>query len=355
MTRASKLLGATGLSVLAALGATPAMAAGTQAGSTITNTATVNYTVGGVAQTAATASDTFTVDRKVNVTVATTDTSTVSVAPGRTDAVTTFTVTNTSNATLDFLLTPAQLAAGTAAGHTNTDSFDGSNLRMYVESDGVAGYSAGDTQVTYIDELAADTSKTVYILLDIAANATNNGVAGVSLTAKALEGGGTGTQGAALVQTTTANTAAMDTVFADAAGAVTGDVARDAQHSAKSDYTIAAALLTASKISTVISDPVNGTTNPKMIPGAVVQYCIAVANATGGAAATLLSVADPLPANVTYDTAYGVKVGGTKTGSTCTAGALPGTYDAVNNRVNATIALLAANSNSTVVFQVTVN
>ena len=34
------------------LGATPALAAGTAAGATITNTATLNYQVGGVAQTA---------------------------------------------------------------------------------------------------------------------------------------------------------------------------------------------------------------------------------------------------------------------------------------------------------------
>ena len=38
-----------------------------------------------------------------------------------------------------------------------------------------------------------------------------------------------------------------------------------------------------SKVSTVISDPVNGTTNPKAIPGATVEYLITVNNTGPGA------------------------------------------------------------------------
>ena len=50
--------------------ATPAFAAGTTAGSTITNNVTVNFQVGGVNQNSVSASNSFTVDRKVNFTVA---------------------------------------------------------------------------------------------------------------------------------------------------------------------------------------------------------------------------------------------------------------------------------------------
>ncbi len=53
------------------------------------------------------------------------------------------------------------------------------------------------------------------------------------------------------------------------------------------------------KISFVVSDPVNGTTNPKAIPGAIVRYCITFAN-PGGMAATNLNGSDNLPANVSY-------------------------------------------------------
>ncbi len=46
---------------------------------------------------------------------------------------------------------------------------------------------------------------------------------------------------------------------------------------------------------TIISDPIVGTTNPKAIPGAIVEYCIVVANASGAATATNLAIGDPLP------------------------------------------------------------
>lgn len=47
--------------------------------------------------------------------------------------------------------------------------------------------------------------------------------------------------------------------------------------------------LAVTKVSTLISDPVNGTTNPKAIPGALVEYLITVAN-TGSAATDANSV-----------------------------------------------------------------
>lgn len=61
MNRISKFLGSAGVFALSALAAQPALAAGTASGTTITNTVTVNYQVGGVAQTATSASNTVTV------------------------------------------------------------------------------------------------------------------------------------------------------------------------------------------------------------------------------------------------------------------------------------------------------
>jgi uncharacterized repeat protein (TIGR01451 family) len=57
--------------------------------------------------------------------------------------------------------------------------------------------------------------------------------------------------------------------------------------------------LSLAKISSVISDPFNNTTNPKAIPGAVVQYSVTVTNA-GASAATGVAISDPLPANTTF-------------------------------------------------------
>lgn len=60
--------------------------------------------------------------------------------------------------------------------------------------------------------------------------------------------------------------------------------------------------LSVTKISSVISDPVNGTTDPKSIPGATIQYCILISNA-GSATATSISATDTIPANLTYTAA----------------------------------------------------
>lgn len=57
--------------------------------------------------------------------------------------------------------------------------------------------------------------------------------------------------------------------------------------------------LTMTKTATLISDPINGTTNPKYIPGAIVDYTITVTNAgTGPVDAATVVINDPIPANL---------------------------------------------------------
>src|SRR5215213_8219950 len=104
MTRNMRLLASASVLAAAAVAASPAFAAGTTAGTTVTNSVTLDYKIGGIDQAQLTASDTFTVDRKVNLTVTETGNSTTTVTPGQTAAVTIFSVSNSSNATLDFAL-----------------------------------------------------------------------------------------------------------------------------------------------------------------------------------------------------------------------------------------------------------
>lgn len=347
----STRLGIAGACALALLGARPAFAAGTAAGSTITNTVTVNYQVGSVAQTASTASNTFTVDRKVNVTVADVNTLTTNVSPGQISAVTAYTVTNLSNATLDFALTTVQQVGGAGA-HSNTDSFDATNVRIYLDSNSNGVYDAGtDTLVTYLDELAADATRTVFVVVDIPLGQPTGAVAAVTLTATGREGGTASSQGVALVQTATANTVGVDTVFADGAGAT--DAARDAAFSAKDDYTVQAAALSVVKTSTLISDPLNGTTNPKAIPGATIEYCIAVSNAAGSATATSVAITDPVPTTMTY-AASTIMLNGTVTSGVCNAdGAAGGSY--ASGTVSGTIASVAAGETKTLRFRAVIN
>ena len=68
--------------------------------------------------------------------------------------------------------------------------------------------------------------------------------------------------------------------------------------------------LNVSKTSTVLSDPVNGTTNPKAMPGALVQYCVTVTN-SGTVAATTVIATDTLPAGTSY------VAGSLRSGTTC--------------------------------------
>lgn len=58
--------------------------------------------------------------------------------------------------------------------------------------------------------------------------------------------------------------------------------------------------VTVVKSSSVISDPVNGGSNPKRIPGAVIEYTITVSNASGAVPVTNVVISDTPPANTTY-------------------------------------------------------
>ncbi len=59
--------------------------------------------------------------------------------------------------------------------------------------------------------------------------------------------------------------------------------------------------LIVTKTSSVVSDPHNGTINPKAIPGATVRYCVLVSNPDAATAtATAIVITDAIPAGVTY-------------------------------------------------------
>ena len=303
MKRTTQLLGAVSATALVAISSTPAMAVGTDAGDSITNNVTVSYEVGGVTQTDVTDSDTFTVDRRVNVDVEFIG-GTTSVSPGETQAEIAFDVTNLSNDTIDLDLSTA-LTGGTAA---NID-----NIEIYLDADGDRTLSAAELAagpITFLDEVLEDETVAVIVVGDIDLAAANGDTFDVTLTADAHEAGAAGL-GAELTATTGANTAGVDNVLFDGAGAT--DAANAGDDSDTGDYLVGAAQISVVKSSVVISDPVNGATNPKAIPGATVQYCIAVTNASGAATATNVNVVDDLPFDVTYDSVFGIFVDGTAT------------------------------------------
>jgi uncharacterized repeat protein (TIGR01451 family) len=353
MTRNMRLLASASVLAASAFAASPAFAAGTTAGTTVTNTVTLDYKVGGIDQNQVTASDQFKVDRKVVLTVAESGGSATSVTPGQTAAVTTFSVTNASNAPLDFALTPSQRDGGTAA-HGGTDNFEVSNLKIHVDTNANGAYDPGtDLESNYLDQVAADTSRIVFIVADVPLGRSTADVAGVRLTATAAEATAAGTLGATVTQDTGANDKSeVETVFGD--DATGGNLARDGKHFAEDSYRIFAASLTATKTSRVISDPFNGTTNPKMIPGAVVEYCIAVANAASSATATGINISDEVPEQTTYDAAFGILLNGTVTGSSCNDDGDPGGSYA-NGIVSGSLDDISGGNTLTLVFRVSVN
>lgn len=353
-----------------ALALTPTLAAaapvGTAANADITNTVSVAYNVGGVAQTAVTASDVFKVDRKIDLVVTTQESAAVTVSPGQTSAVTRFLVTNNSNATIDFLLAATQQAAG-AARFTGNDNFDSTNVRVYIETNGTAGWQAGDTQATSLAAVASGDAVTVYVVTDIPLGQANGDIATHILTATAASGvtattGYAGTGGTALTQTPvgTANGKnTMETVFADAqAEAATGDGLKDGKHAARADYRVATATLSVAKYSRIVSDPFSGAASPRAIPGAVVEYCIVISNAAGAATADSVIASDAIPATLTYLT-NSVFLNGTFNGTdTCTNTGGAAGNDATNlsgSTVSNNFGSVAAGVTRTLRFQATIN
>ncbi len=369
MTSILKLLVATSTISVAALGANPAFAAdlGTDAGTSITNNVSVAFNVGGTAQTAETDSDIFVVDREVNLVIAKSDAVNSSVAPGSTQQAVTYTVSNQTNDTIDVLLTSQQ---------PGTDDFDVTGtISYYLDNGATAGVFDGtDTLITYIDNLAEDTSVTVHAVANIPDGVVTGNLADVILIGQAASHGGaglaatgTGVQGTAFTDDSgdADDPTVVQNVFADAAGSGTSDDAADGYHSATDIYEVSAADISVSKTSKILWDPVNGSTNPKAIPGAIVEYCIAVANAAGGAPATGVAISDTIPANLTYYSSLatgpvtvpgiiGVVTEGTVTGSACNADG-SGTGAQAAGVVSGNLGTVASGATETLIFRVIVD
>lgn len=367
MKRTSQMLGTVSAFALA-VSPTLAMAApGTTQGTDILNTVSVSYSVGGVAQTAISASDTFKVDRKIDVAVTAQDAAATSVSPGATGSTTlklTYLVTNNTNDITDFLLTAAQSGTSTAFG--GSDNFDVTNVKIYIDSNNDGAFTAADTQASSIYRLAAGAAVRVFITADVPISQVDGDIASVLLTAQAASGvtqtsGLAGTGGTALTQSAGANVkGTVENVFADAADA-SGDAANNGQAAARNDYKVAAAKLTVAKYSFVYSDPVNGiSANAKAIPGAVVEYCIVVKNGAGAASATGVNVSDVVPSNLTY-VASSVWLGGTFNNTdrcdtaTGAAGSDAANYTAGTKTVANNFGTMAASTTNTLRFRATIN
>jgi len=271
-----------------------AMAAGTLAGTTITNNATVTYSVNGQAQpTPPAATAAFMVDDKVIFTVTAMDSSAITAQPGGKFAQP-FKVTNNGNNTHDFALVATQITGtlSPAPTYVVADNANGTDTNLKTSGSGTV----------YIDEMAPDASMTVYVVITAPNQAPNGAVVNYSLAAIAYQGGTPGSLGALSTNTAgvkNSNLNTMYTVLADAAGNGAGDKNGDGQYiqNGQFGFVFASAVVSVTKTSAIYSDPINNTTNPRAIPQAMVIYTLTVTN-SGSASTSALTITDALPGTI---------------------------------------------------------
>ena len=354
MTSKLKLLVATSAFSMEALGVNPAYAGdlGTDAGTSITNNVSVAFNVGGTIQTAETDSDTFVVDREVNLVITKSDTVNTIVAPAATQQAVTYTVSNQTNDTIDVLLTAEQLGG---------DDFNVTGATTFYLDDGNGIFDGADTLITSVNDLAEDVTVVVHAVANIPAGVVTGDLANIVLIGRAADS----VTGIAFVDNSgdADDAAVVQNVFADGAGTGTGDVAGDGYHSDTDTYEVAGADISVFKSSRVVSDPL-GSTNPKAIPGAIVEYCISVANGAGSASATGVTITDTLPADVggngiTFVTgsilvdATAVITAGPPQTQTCSGGVAGGSF--ADPTVSGTLSDIAAGTNRAMIFRVAVD
>lgn len=264
-------------------------AAGTPAGTLISNTATVSYSIGSSVETPITSAPaTFQVDELIQPILTWQDAGAVAVnTPGKNDALT-FLLTNGGNGQEAFNLSrtngPLPLPAG------NYTPLNGTIGSLYLESGSQPGFQASgpNADTAYVagtndPNLAPDAGLTIYLISDTPAVASNiQGevlLAAASLTAGAA-GSAPGTSLAGLGQ--------------GGGYAVVG--ATRAQASATGSYITSGLRLVVSKTVAGVLDPNGGAV---VMPGSVMTYRIAVALSGTGTAVNLV-ITDPLPAETTF-------------------------------------------------------
>ena len=307
----------------------------TPAGTSVSNTFTLDYSVGGVNQPSIDSSDPadpngptlFTVDRLVNLTVE--SDGDTNVAPGAINQDLVFSVLNTGNDTQGYALSIVEETA--APDDLDTDAPTNATPITYFidDGDGVFEPNADDgAPVTYDPsnppQLPPDAELFVVIEQDIPATATDGQRAEVTLIADTLDAGTT----TPTVADTDGNSllGGAENVLADGTSTA-NEVANAGDDSATGAYIIASAEIEALKTVSVFSeDGTNCATIPGTpdagaygIPGSCVEYVITVTN-TGSEAANDIVVNDVLPAELEFTAAV---FGGDFTGGSFNSPTLP--------------------------------
>jgi uncharacterized repeat protein (TIGR01451 family) len=253
-------------------------AAGTPAGTSIQNSATADFIVGTTPVSETSNTETITVAELLDVDVTLQTVGNVTVAPGDTNQVLTFLVTNIGNGTDDYTLGGLSTLGG--------DDFDPSLVDLYLDNGDATYVPADDPQyIPGVNDpaLVADGDITIFVLNDIPIPPLADGDLGDSqLTA--TSNAGTGAPGTVIINGGDGGT--YDAVI----GTNGGD---DAEIGT---YVVSNVTLTITKTSAVLTDPFGGTSP---VPGATVRYSLVI-TAAGTGTAQAVVVTDSIPANTTF-------------------------------------------------------
>ena len=314
------------LALLAAL-ALPmqAEAAGTRAGSTISNTASASFDAGGGTTTIDSNRVDLLVDELLDVTVDSSNPADVPTTPGATGQVLTFSVTNNGNGVEAFALTTIANAGG--------DDYDPAVTQIYLDNgDGLfdsstdALYTPGANDPSF----DPDESVTVFVLATTPGSAADGNRGIISLAAAAKTG--TGDPG--------------DSFAGQGEGggdAVVGSTGADGQDAGA--FLVSAATVTLVK-SAVVTNSLS-TADP--IPGATITYTI-VATVAGSGSVNGLAITDDIPADTSY-VPGSITLGGSALSDAADADA--GNYN--GTRINVALGTVAGGQTRTVTFRTTID
>jgi uncharacterized repeat protein (TIGR01451 family) len=302
--RAATLL----LVLVAALMTGLAHAAGTPAGTTITNRATANYSVNGAAAPAVSSSVTITVDELISVRV-TPPANPASVNSPDTNRLLVFVVTNVGNGQESFTLAPGYTIPG--------DSFDptaGSAGTLFLDVNGDGQYTAGvDTPITGPITLNPDQSVQVLLLANIPTGQASGSQGRATLTATSSTSGAAGAAPGTVLPGQ--GTGGVDAMVGVGPGGSTDSGSDDI---GTGTFQIGGSLVSVGKTLLAVTDPfgntcavTGGNQSPCLVPGAALEYRITVTvTSAASAVAQNLVITDNVPASTTYS-AGSIRVNGT--------------------------------------------
>jgi uncharacterized repeat protein (TIGR01451 family) len=269
-------------------------------GTDISNTATLKYQVNGTDIDETSNTVEFKVDRKVIFSVTDNQTATDPVVVNAGDnAVTVYTIQNDSNAPISFQLTVPPI--GTT--YSYVDPTDGVTVITVDSTDTAAiiPLATGnantpvtvDITVTLTVPNDADSGDQIFTPLNIiAVEPANNADIGTGVNA--------GDQITATPSTVDWDEGVIQTItISDLLNADGVSVELDNTQ----EFIVAASDIALVKSVIILSDPVNGTTKPKAIPGAVVEYTLTITN-SGLIAANDVDLTDEVPAVFDFSDAY---------------------------------------------------